>query len=856
MIQSIEDGRKEDGNRSIADKIIKRLHDIDKTVENNQGRWAWELLQNAKDSIAESEDRTLAVQLILNHEYVEFRHTGLHFTEKDIRGLINQISSKEIAEGEHSNKTGKFGTGFLTTHLLSRVINVKGIVETLAGDFFSFEFPLDREGTTTSELIPKIENAWSAFQSSARKIKKSDNKESFNTSFSYHLSTKKQRDIASIGCDEFTQLIPYVLAFIPKIESVQIMDNTKGISITFFNKREFIEDSILRIHRSDSRGDAEVLILYKETEKASIATEVEKFEDGYAVKDISEVPKLFCDFPLIGSEPFHFPVVVNSFYFNPQTERDGVWLKDKKESPDKEVQENKEILKHAVVLFNDLLDDVSKVPFYRLYNLAETRIPAVNEKYFDGDWFSNTIQNPVRKTLMKATLVELEDPASSKQTISDVWFTLKSHPPEVRERLHRAIYDVNPDIVTKKAHLHFWAEKAWEDWNRLNYSNVAATIAKIGNIEALSAVLNSSEKESIKWLNDICMFICKDESNLLLFEKNALTPNQLGDFKKKSELSIDQVEDFTLVQVLSLLGDDWRGILLHRLIRFGEYHTKTKKQIASAITEKLKSHFVRDEHSIEAISLLSEWFENNKESGKELFSELYKKRAELFMNTIADKESLYKVMRSKTDLAQLSKIAEALSQDPKLLESIQNAEQLKSLLVEFNLNTIADLREMLLKQADKGRIQIEIDQDVLIGLGVTTLEELEEKLKDKDLAALFSHTSTPNAAMFLYVQKLIGRAKKNVIAHLRKLPQYDLQEMDEVAKTVIGGIRKDGLEIHVVVRPSDNGEVIVYYTSEKDTLDYANAELWIENGVDVPILLTLGKILKNTGINKIPVPKI
>ena len=35
MIESIEVGRKEDGNRSIADKITKRLHDLDKTVENN-----------------------------------------------------------------------------------------------------------------------------------------------------------------------------------------------------------------------------------------------------------------------------------------------------------------------------------------------------------------------------------------------------------------------------------------------------------------------------------------------------------------------------------------------------------------------------------------------------------------------------------------------------------------------------------------------------------------------------------------------------------------------------------------------------------------------------------------------------
>ena len=96
MIESIEEGRKEDGHRSIADKIIKRLHDLDKTIEHNQGRWAWELLQNAKDSIAEEPNRTVSIQIELNEDHVEFRHNGTHFTERDIRGLINQISSKEL----------------------------------------------------------------------------------------------------------------------------------------------------------------------------------------------------------------------------------------------------------------------------------------------------------------------------------------------------------------------------------------------------------------------------------------------------------------------------------------------------------------------------------------------------------------------------------------------------------------------------------------------------------------------------------------------------------------------------------------------------------------------------------------
>jgi hypothetical protein len=53
------------------------------------------------------------------------------------------------------------------------------------------------------------------------------------------------------------------------------------------------------------------------------------------------------------------------------------------------------------------------------------------------------------------------------------------------------------------------------------------------------------------------------------------------------------------------------------------------------------------------------------------------------------------------------------------------------------------------------------------------------------------------------------------------------------------------------------GSTIIHYSAEKDALDYPDdeigVELWIDNGIDVPQLLTLGAILKKTGINRIPV---
>jgi hypothetical protein len=852
MIQSIEDGRKEDGDRSIADKIIKRLHDLDKTVENNQGRWAWELLQNAKDSIAEDDDRTVSVQIKLDEDRVEFRHNGKHFTEQDIRGLINQISSKEVEEGQPTNKTGRFGTGFLTTHLLSRVIQIEGILETKNSDFYKFKFPLDRQGKTTAQLIPKIKNAWLEFQNSVKEINASYNSDDFNTCFSYFLETEEQKRIAKIGVKEFSILVPYVLAFISKISRVEIIDNTVKNNTVFEKNKGLIDNLIIPISKTENGERENILILYASVDKVAIATEIEKTEKGYSVKSIKNVPKLFCDFPLIGTENFHFPVIVNSFFFNPQTERDGVWLKG---SDDTEVKENQKVLENAVELYKNLVSQITDQDFFDLYNLAETKIPSANEKYFDEKWYQDFIQKPIREFIFNAKIVELEDKAAEKRAIKELGFPTKSFTESIKEKVWQFTFDLSPQAVCKKTHLHNWCDISWEGWNKIDYRILVNTLVARGSIHELGRNLKKDEDDTFDWLNSLYKFILKDDSNLTLFISSVIIPNQNGIFKKKVDIYIDEIEDDHLTEILELLGEDWKNILLNKKINFGDYQAKKKKDIADKITEKFKKSHKSDVVG-KAISLLCEWFEAKPALGEELFAELYSKRAELFMNTIEDKESLYKVMRTSTDLSKLAEVAKAIEDNPGLIENIQKSgSELADLLEEFNVTDISDLKRMLKFtqniSADGSKIQI--NQDILLSLGVTSIEELEEALRDKNIADKFIHTSTPTVQMFLHVQGLIERAKNNVLKHLKTLPDYDCSEFEELATTVIGGIKKSGLSINVVVRPSDNREVIIYYSSEKDTLDYSNAELWIENGADEPRQLTLGKILKTTGINRIPV---
>jgi arsenate reductase-like glutaredoxin family protein len=848
MIQSIADGRKEDGNRSIADKIIKRLDELDQTIENNQGRWAWELLQNAKDSIAEDNERTVSVQIQLDENTVEFRHNGAHFTEQDVRGLINQISSKEIEEGHQTQKTGRFGTGFLTTHLLSRVIQIKGILQAADNNFYQFNFSLDRQGTTTAQLIPKIKNSWEEFDNSVKQIDAKYDKNGFNTSFCYQLETEKQKKVAKIGVEEFAKLIPFVLAFIPRIFRVEILDNTTNNIIIFEKNQELIDGFVVPISKNKNEKKTNIFILYASDDKVKIATELEETEKGYLVKSIEKFPKLFCDFPLIGSENFHFPVIVNSFFFNPLTERDGVWLKD---SDHTQVKENQKLLQNAVELYKNLISKVSEGHFFDLYNLAETKMPSTNEKYFNEKWYKDFIQKPMREFIYKAKIVEIEGESSEKKTIEELWFPIKSFTKPVKEKIWQFVFDLSPNVVCKRTHLHNWSDIYWENGKTINYQILVNSIAKLENIHKLSQALKKSEDDTFDWLNLLGNFLLEDDSNLALFEKEArIIPNQNGIFNKKIDLYSDEIKDDELMDIIELLGEDWKDILRHDSINFGTYRSKNRKDIAVKITEKLKNLDNSSDDVVKAINLLSEWFENNPALAKDLFEQLYSKRAELFMNTIKDKESLYKVMRNCTDLSKLAQVVKAIGDNPKIIEILENAEVTK-LLQEFNADNISDLKKMLISAQNISKISI--TQETLLSLGVTSIEELEDALKDKNIAAQFIHTSTPTLQMFLSVQRLIKRAKDNVLQHLKILPEYDCSECEELATTVLGGIKKDGLPIYVVVRPSDNREVIVYYSSEKDTLDNPYAELWIDNGVDKPRHLTLGKILKTTGINRIPV---
>lgn len=56
------------------------------------------------------------------------------------------------------DQTGKFGTGFIGTHLLSDIVKIKGIVK-YRGIFRKFEINLDRSADSSEELLKEVSNS-------------------------------------------------------------------------------------------------------------------------------------------------------------------------------------------------------------------------------------------------------------------------------------------------------------------------------------------------------------------------------------------------------------------------------------------------------------------------------------------------------------------------------------------------------------------------------------------------------------------------------------------------------------------------------------------------------------------------
>ncbi|MCC6839242.1 MAG: hypothetical protein IT230_03710 [Flavobacteriales bacterium] len=566
-----------------ADKILQGLKKVRNEPSKSRKRWIWELLQNAKD--VPNKFERVKVRVSLGPGGLSFAHNGDPFTPENITGLIQQVSTK-ASGGDDEAVTGKFGTGFISTHLLSEKVRVSGVTIRPSGVAKRFVIELDRSGRNSEELMPHIEatiDRVMGIDDDPEFVMIDDyeanrSSDDLDTELTYLFTTKTAITTAQVGLDDLRNTLPFTLANVPKIEEVVVVDETRAYNVTY-TCAIVREDNNVREVAVTIQADGDVStkhIVCWDADGITLMVEVEDLEEYALVPNFGEQPTLYRQFPLIGSEKFHFPFMVNGDEFFPTEERDGLQLNSEE---DEDSLANRDIISRAMdeaVGFAEWL--VAKGAKNR-YVLAYTRTPNIYWEPEARDWFKG-LQSSWRKKIRELALVENAEGGIA--TLKDAYIPKYGMSKKVREEFweHFAPFK-GYDVVPRLDLLHAWIEalgpedelSTWGEDDQLCFEleDLLSGIEQVESMDKieLSALPEGPSTDPVIWLVDTLQFALDQEEGELL-DKFSVVPNQTGDLKQLKKLYEESAEEpipDEILDVMEWVDIDWRSELIDRHVK-------------------------------------------------------------------------------------------------------------------------------------------------------------------------------------------------------------------------------------------------------------------------------------------------
>jgi hypothetical protein len=575
-------------NRALAEK------DTDK-------RWFWELLQNAKDTVVASKGK-VDVRVVIDYNqsqepFMRFEHNGNHFKHSnhrfkfdDPKCLLLADSGKiEEDETQREDITGQFGTGFLSTHILSLRILVEGVFFDRDEKYRNFSFELDRKYNNKFELAEKVEKSLNQYDSDF-KLTQEPNQTEFHTKFTYYLNENRESlengfEVVKKGIDGIENFIPYVLAFCKEINSVEICDNISTKKSIFFSREIDLQKQdnqvqIIQIAKKivDSANNIldskliEIATCTNLTEHIDLAIEVQKTENSHKIIQIdNNFPVLFCTFPLIGSEKWRFPVVLNCTKFYPKTERDGILLLTGKDNG------NQIRIENTANSHKTLLDFAITHKWENLYWLAKTDYDTCPTEWTSEVWYKSIFKN-LRQHLITQKIVL--NPNNKYLTLSETLFPTY-HGKEKLELFWDICYDFIPSHIPQKSDIAIWNKiinadySTWQTNFKYDLERLLKEIQDENNLLQLAEnKFYGNLENTIFWLNKVIDFIFEQAEKPELLQKYSILPNKNNIFKKigdKNNLLHSDIDAQIPNEIVNIYrgisSKDWADYLLHTKIK-------------------------------------------------------------------------------------------------------------------------------------------------------------------------------------------------------------------------------------------------------------------------------------------------
>lgn len=553
-----------------AQTIFDNLNELEKDSTIHAKRWFWELLQNAKDSVGITSK--VSIKLIFQDNKLSFLHTGEEFAYEDIIHLIFHGSSKIILEG----KTGRFGTGFMTTHLLSRKVNISGKLSD--NTYFSFE--LNREAIDPKQQQSNLENSYNLFCESNSINNYCDG--TYNTVFTYDLLDHGIQ-VAQGGIIQLQKILPFVMAFNEKIEEIQIIDKSNPICIKRESKEKMEYQNCNIIDQEIVINDKINNVVLVKLENSEVAVLLERKEGSLRIVELNEdYPKLFLDFPLFGTEKFGCPVVINSPKFDLRGERDGIYLGgEDKDKPT--IIENKRIVSNSlnclIIIIKFLSEKNNITEIYNLFKIANP----FEYTWLHKVWLENLYINIIN-ALLNTEIIKLKDksiklnnmvlPFSKSidanhfyKLVTDLVHNLTPQFEEVREWIKVADGFSKLDSIDISIYGFIFNEE-----KLCKYIEEKKTLQEVNN-NLIENDPNDRDnlKPVITWFNKLFSLLSKEQTTTLASQYNII-PNQKKLLIKKN-LNVpflDKIGNENIKDVSVSFGWDVRSELIYQDIVFKE----------------------------------------------------------------------------------------------------------------------------------------------------------------------------------------------------------------------------------------------------------------------------------------------
>lgn len=602
--------------------IFRTLKELRQNKKLSNRRWVWELLQNAKDV----RNRFERVSVVVEHTptHLRFRHNGNPFSIDNLTCLIQQVSSK-LSDSSDEEQTGRWGTGFISTHLLATIINVTGIVDCEGRGFRRFSLPLDRSGDTAEKLLESIRTT------SLEVLRLEDDDEAFppqpqyeerrqetdfDTEFSYELIALENQEAAIAGIADLVLTLPSALLNIPKqkIKSVQVKQ-LDGTTLTFDVELGPIQGNVTGYTVTssvDTPGAVQTRRYFYAYETPELRLLAEVTDFTVAVPNLvpprADQPVLYRDFPLIGSERFHFPFALNSSEFYPNERRDGIFLNA---TEDKETLRNRALLAAAQTAALDFTGWLLERGVGNRYVLSNTRVPEVPGDGLDAEaraWYEQ-LQTAWRRELLGLPLVETENEVGIAVPLQQVRiprFRANAKPADNLTLWKLAAAFLGADAVPRQDLLQDWiaalgVTEEMHSWGSkplfLDTTGLLGLVADKERLADMPMTIaeGGSEAASLAWLNELYAFLAA-QGELEQLRHFAAVPNQEGTLCKLDTLFVERPDELIPAEVLDVLHSldkKWRTDLVPREVVLPGYKHQDRG-LREASTEILQVLKVRE----------------------------------------------------------------------------------------------------------------------------------------------------------------------------------------------------------------------------------------------------------------------